>query len=68
MVCGCLALAAAVWVSRYSPWAVFREQRARADEELAWQERKKTLQVFADDLKERDEKKGVRNQKIGIGR
>lgn len=51
---GCLVLAAAVWVGRYSPWAAFREQRAKAAEASARQPAKKSIPLTADELKELD--------------
>jgi hypothetical protein len=52
--CGSVALAALIWVGRYSPLAALNEQRAKAEEARAWEERKPYLQAVADNLKERE--------------
>jgi hypothetical protein len=62
-LCGCLVFAVLVWGARCSEQAAINVDQARAEEEQAWQERKKSLQVFADDLKER-ERRGQRAMEI----
>jgi hypothetical protein len=57
---GGLILAGAIWVGRYSPWAVLSEARVKVDEEQAWQQRKSVLQRYADDLKERQKRQETR--------
>jgi hypothetical protein len=53
---GGLILAGAIWVGRYSPWAVLSEARVKTDEEQEWRGRKSILQRYADDLKERQQR------------
>jgi len=53
-------LSAFIWFARYSPWAAERGRRLKAEQEQSWQERKKILQVWADELKDRESKQRQR--------
>ncbi len=55
-LCGCLTFAVLVWGTRCAERAANGVEQARAEEGRTWQERKKSLQVFADDLKARERK------------
>ena len=48
--------AGAIWIGRYSQWAVLGEARLKAAEEKAWEERKKVVRRHADDHKERQKR------------
>jgi Protein of unknown function (DUF1573) len=54
ILCGCVAFAALLWGARCFQDAASKTEQARAEEDQAWRERKKSLQVFADDLKKRE--------------
>ena len=60
LLCGACVLTAVVWVGRYSPWFVLSEAQIKTDEEKVWQVRKRVLQRYADDLKERQQRAETR--------
>jgi hypothetical protein len=60
VLCATFVIAGAIWVGRYSPWAVLSEARVKPEAEKAWEEEKKVLQAYADDLKARQKREEMR--------
>jgi hypothetical protein len=65
VLCAAFLIAGAIWVGRYSPWAVLSEARVKAAEEKAWEEEKKVLQQYADELKERQKRAELERHDYG---
>jgi hypothetical protein len=63
VLCAAFVIAAAIWLGRYSPWALLSEARVKADEAAVWEKEKKVLQTYAEDLKEREQQRKIAWQK-----
>jgi Protein of unknown function (DUF1573) len=66
VLCAAFVIAAAIWLGRYSPWALLSEARVKADEAAVWEKEKKVLQTYAEDLKERERQRKIAWQKQKI--
>jgi hypothetical protein len=60
---GCLVFAGLIWAARSFERRANDPEQARAEEARAWQERKRSLQVIAEDLKDREQREKERERR-----